>query len=241
MDHTLDQVLVRTILEHAADYPWRLQGIGLLALRLDGCREFRLHVWDPEACVGDPPVHDHPYDFTSTIVVGDMINTPLRRRPSGRRVLPGALLAGRREPATDRCGPPDRRVDQLRPWRPVPAGRGRAAQQPTDPWNGDRHPVPMARPARADRVPPARRSLGVRSGPPGRPRRDQAHHRRRARPVRRRSSVRLDERWCLRRTISMSSCPQGGCAFGAGVAAGSPLTMGLPGLHRQRRELRLPR
>jgi hypothetical protein len=75
MDHTLDQALVRTILEHAADYPWRAQGIGLLALRLDNRREYRLHVWDPDACVGDPPVHDHPYDFTSTVIVGEVINT----------------------------------------------------------------------------------------------------------------------------------------------------------------------
>ena len=48
MDHTVDQALVRTILEHAADHPWRLQGIGLLALRLDDRREYRLHVWDPD-------------------------------------------------------------------------------------------------------------------------------------------------------------------------------------------------
>ena len=75
MDHTLDQALVRTILEHAADYPWRLQGIGLLALRLDDRREYRLHIWDPDSCIGEPPIHDHPYDFTSTVVVGELVNT----------------------------------------------------------------------------------------------------------------------------------------------------------------------
>ena len=75
MDHALDEVLVRTILEHAADYPWRMQGIGLLALRLDDRRECRLHVWDPDGCIGEPPIHDHPYDFTSTVIVGEMVNT----------------------------------------------------------------------------------------------------------------------------------------------------------------------
>ncbi len=75
MDHSLTQALVRTILEHAADHPWRIQGIGLLALRLDDRREHRLHVWDPDAFTGDPPIHDHPYDFTSTVVVGELTNT----------------------------------------------------------------------------------------------------------------------------------------------------------------------
>ena len=75
MDQTLDTAMVRTILEHAADHPWRLQGIGLLALRLDDRREHRLHVWDPDGGIGDPPIHDHPYDFTSTIVVGELVDT----------------------------------------------------------------------------------------------------------------------------------------------------------------------
>jgi hypothetical protein len=83
MDHSLNQALVRTLLEHAADHPWRLQGIGLLALRLDDRREYRLHVWDPDGCIGDPPVHDHPYDFTSTVVVGELVNTRYLEDPNG--------------------------------------------------------------------------------------------------------------------------------------------------------------
>jgi len=83
MDNRLDQALVRTILEHASDYPWRMQGIGLLALRLDDRREHRLHVWDPDGCIGDPPVHDHPYDFTSAVVVGALTNTRYVEDPSG--------------------------------------------------------------------------------------------------------------------------------------------------------------
>jgi hypothetical protein len=75
MDFSLTQTLVRTILEHAEDYPWRMQDIGLLGLRLDDRREHRLHVWGPTYSTGDPPVHDHPYDFTSLVVVGEMTNT----------------------------------------------------------------------------------------------------------------------------------------------------------------------
>ncbi len=83
MDRTLDQVLVRTILEHAADYPWRIQDLGLLALRLDDRREHRLHVWNPEGGTGEPPVHDHPYDFTSTVIVGQLTNTRYVEDPTG--------------------------------------------------------------------------------------------------------------------------------------------------------------
>ena len=102
MDHALDQCLVRTILEHAADYPWRMQGIGLLALRLDDRREHRLHVWDPDGCPGDPPIHDHPYDFSSTVVVGTLTDTRYVEDPTGRlyrreRYVPGAEDDRRRD------------------------------------------------------------------------------------------------------------------------------------------------
>jgi hypothetical protein len=83
MGDALDRVLVRTILEHAADYPWRIQSTGLLGLRLDDRREHRLHVWDPDGCVGDPVIHDHPYDFTSRVIVGQLTNTRYVEDPSG--------------------------------------------------------------------------------------------------------------------------------------------------------------
>jgi hypothetical protein len=83
MDIAMDRVLVRTILEHAQDYPWTMQEIGLLGLRLDNRREYRLHVWDPSHCEHEPPVHDHPFDFTSTIIAGEMTNTLYRESPTG--------------------------------------------------------------------------------------------------------------------------------------------------------------
>lgn len=79
----LDQTLVRNLLEHPADYPWRMQNVGLLSLRLDERREYRLHVWDPEGCVGDPPVHDHPFDFASTVIAGELVNTRYGEDPNG--------------------------------------------------------------------------------------------------------------------------------------------------------------
>lgn len=77
MGETVTKSLVFTILRHAEDFPWRTQEIGLLGLRLDERREYRLHVWD--SSVGaenpEPPVHDHPYDFTSRIIVGELRNS----------------------------------------------------------------------------------------------------------------------------------------------------------------------
>ncbi|HEY3833860.1 MAG TPA: hypothetical protein VGO03_16300 [Acidimicrobiia bacterium] len=83
MDHALEQILVRNILAHAADYPWRVQHIGVLGLWLDDQRKFRLHVWDPESAVGEPPIHDHPFDFTSLVVAGELVNTRYVEDASG--------------------------------------------------------------------------------------------------------------------------------------------------------------
>jgi hypothetical protein len=83
LDVSLHRALVRTILEHAGDYPWKMQDIGLLGLRLDDRREYRLHVWDPSSDMEDPPVHDHPFDFTSMVVAGEMTNTRYEEDPSG--------------------------------------------------------------------------------------------------------------------------------------------------------------
>jgi hypothetical protein len=85
VEERLTQALVRTILEHAEDYPWRMQDIGLLGVTLDDRKEFRLHVWDPTCCdfEDDPPIHDHPYDFTSTIIAGEMTNTRYEEDQAG--------------------------------------------------------------------------------------------------------------------------------------------------------------
>jgi len=83
MDLALTQALVRTILEHAEDHPWRMQDIGLLGLRLDDRRQHRLHVWGPTYSVGEPLAHDHPYDFTSLVVAGEMTNTRYVEDESG--------------------------------------------------------------------------------------------------------------------------------------------------------------
>ena len=95
MSETLSKALVLTILQHAEDFPWRMQDVGLMSLRLDDRREYRLHLWDPSYCVGEPPIHDHPYAFTSTVIVGEMTNIRYEEDATGDeyvrfRYSPGA-------------------------------------------------------------------------------------------------------------------------------------------------------
>src|SRR3984957_11801139 len=82
-----DNVLVRNILEHALEYPWKYQDIGLLSLRLDDHREYMLHVWAPDRCTETAPIHDHPFDFVSRIGVGEMTNGCYVEDPSGSKYL----------------------------------------------------------------------------------------------------------------------------------------------------------
>jgi len=80
---SLTKALVRSILEVPAGRRWVMQDIGLLAVWLDDRRQYRLHLWDAASAVGDPPIHDHPFDFTSTVVAGEITNTVYEESPSG--------------------------------------------------------------------------------------------------------------------------------------------------------------
>jgi len=108
MSETLSKALVLAMLQHAEEFPWRMQDIGLMGLRLDDRREHRLHVWDPSDCIGEPPIHDHPYDFSSTIIVGELTNTRYEEDYAGDeyvrfRYSPGA--EGERRSDTVRLTP----------------------------------------------------------------------------------------------------------------------------------------
>jgi hypothetical protein len=96
---------VREILDHALDHEWRMQDIGVLARWLDDAHTYRLHVWDPESAIGDPPVHDHPFDFTSTVIVGELVNTRYREDPHGDEYVRERYVPGRED---------HRRVDAVR-------------------------------------------------------------------------------------------------------------------------------
>lgn len=54
---------------------WSLQGFGMLRLYLDKEGIYRLHVWDARYAVKDvSAAHDHPWDFTSYIIAGSIVD-----------------------------------------------------------------------------------------------------------------------------------------------------------------------
>jgi len=92
-----DKLLVRKILEHPETYDWSLQGMGQLRLYLS--KAVRLHVWSPghrfihndvmpDRWDGSQPrkpdmIHDHPWAFTSYVIVGSIKNIRYCRAQEG--------------------------------------------------------------------------------------------------------------------------------------------------------------
>jgi len=65
--------LVQAILERPHSYEWTVQGFGQLRTKLASVG--RIHVWDSRLrvpLVSD--IHAHPWDLTSTIISGELIN-----------------------------------------------------------------------------------------------------------------------------------------------------------------------
>jgi hypothetical protein len=62
---------VKHALVNAEKFAWSLQGFGMLRLYLTP--ETRLHVWHSAFSVPNySPIHDHPWDFTSLILAGEI-------------------------------------------------------------------------------------------------------------------------------------------------------------------------
>jgi hypothetical protein len=54
---------------------WTLQGFGMLRLYVSDDEVWRLHLWDSDMSVEDvSAVHDHPWDLTSTVISGHLMN-----------------------------------------------------------------------------------------------------------------------------------------------------------------------
>lgn len=104
-DPDLDRRDALAILAAPHPYPWKVQGIGLLSLRLDDRRHRRLHVWDPLSAPEYPPVHDHPYDFASTVIAGELTDTTWIEHPDGEVFRRERYRLGAED---------DRSVDQVR-------------------------------------------------------------------------------------------------------------------------------
>jgi hypothetical protein len=69
----INKLLVKQILQHAHQFNWTLQGLGMLRMYLSD--EVRLHVWDRRFAVPNAsPIHDHPWSLDSLIVAGKLAN-----------------------------------------------------------------------------------------------------------------------------------------------------------------------
>lgn len=78
-----DDVIRALVREVLAEGPrlrdWTYQGFGMLRTYLDDEERFRLNVWDPGSAIENVSViHDHPWDFTSLIVCGELVNHTFR-------------------------------------------------------------------------------------------------------------------------------------------------------------------
>ncbi len=86
-----EKSLVKEILKKAAWFKWSLQGFGMLRLHLSD--EVRLNVWDGRYRVPNVSmIHDHPWDFESLIVTGELRNVRLTRPISMRETMRGLVM-----------------------------------------------------------------------------------------------------------------------------------------------------
>lgn len=69
------------LLEHPFDFPWSVQGLGMLRLYLND--RDRLNIWHNDGRIGASPIHDHYWGFQSFILAGKLINERYIQSPDG--------------------------------------------------------------------------------------------------------------------------------------------------------------
>jgi hypothetical protein len=76
------RALVRSVLDCSDRIEWSLQGLGMLRCYLT--EDIRLHIWDSEqAAPGVSSFHTHPWDFTSLVVAGRVVNQRFKESAIG--------------------------------------------------------------------------------------------------------------------------------------------------------------
>jgi len=80
----MDRNYAKKILDKYEDYQWSVQGFGMLRAYLDPEQIFRIHVWIPSVLRVDQvsDLHDHPWDFQSKVVWGELINRRYEVKPN---------------------------------------------------------------------------------------------------------------------------------------------------------------
>lgn len=78
---------VLDLLKHPEGLPWTIQGFGMLRLYITDDQIWRLHIWDTEEMAVEDVTrtHDHPWDFDSRILSGELRNLRFENVVSGTR------------------------------------------------------------------------------------------------------------------------------------------------------------
>ena len=75
LETPLHTAALRAILLRPHGFVWTTMGFGMIRTYLDGDKRWRLNVWDDRLQVpGVSTIHDHPWDFTSYIIAGALLN-----------------------------------------------------------------------------------------------------------------------------------------------------------------------
>lgn len=84
--------LAGTVLSHPMDYAWTTMGFGMIRTYLDPEQRWRLNVWTKALRVPDvSEIHDHPWDFTSWVLCGQITNRRFDDHGPDAAYIHGAL------------------------------------------------------------------------------------------------------------------------------------------------------
>lgn len=79
--HDATKAFAKLVLSEHTRFEWTVQGFGMLRTYLPD--DMRLNVWSSTLSVKDVSlIHDHPWDFESYVVAGELRNTRLKPTPS---------------------------------------------------------------------------------------------------------------------------------------------------------------
>lgn len=94
--------MVKHFLDRRSNYEWSLQGFGML--RAYVTRELRLHVWDSRYAIPMvSTIHDHPWNFTSKVISGEIRDQTYRAFSKSDAEQFGAISFGENGLQPYRC------------------------------------------------------------------------------------------------------------------------------------------
>lgn len=93
MSLAITKSLVQSILQNPQHHAWSVQGFGMMRCYLPN--DVRFHIWHSALKVPRVSlIHDHPWDFRSEIIVGELRNVRYRVRPDGTGYMVRTIKSG---------------------------------------------------------------------------------------------------------------------------------------------------